>query len=289
MSRTTTKTFFSGALALLFGFAANIALAAEGDNFVDEASAKGIAEIETAKMALDKGTSEDVKQFAQKMIDDHTQANQKLAQLAQQKNLEMSDEATLMDKAKAMILQLRDGENFDEAYANNQVVAHEQTIELYRDYVEGGDNPDLKQFAQQTLPKLEEHLKQAKELQAKHGQKNGGPGPMPQAGIGSYPVRQLPVDRLKTLLSQKLIGTTEVAVTQKTTMRRQWRRVRRLEHQMPRRIDQSRLRLCVRAPEHEHQMRATLANHLDHSVGELLPASLGMGSCQALLHRQRGV
>ncbi|MCQ4305935.1 DUF4142 domain-containing protein, partial [Pseudomonas stutzeri] len=60
MSRTTTKTFFSGALALLFGFAANIALAAEGDNFVDEASAKGIAEIETAKMALDKGTSEDV-------------------------------------------------------------------------------------------------------------------------------------------------------------------------------------------------------------------------------------
>ncbi len=172
MSRTTTKTFFSGALALLFGFAANIALAAEGDNFVDEASAKGIAEIETAKMALDKGTSEDVKQFAQKMIDDHTQANQKLAQLAQQKNLEMSDEATLMDKAKAMILQLRDGENFDEAYANNQVVAHEQTIELYRDYVEGGDNPDLKQFAQQTLPKLEEHLKQAKELQANHGQQN---------------------------------------------------------------------------------------------------------------------
>ncbi len=78
MSRTTTKTFFSGALALLFGFAANIALAAEGDNFVDEASAKGIAEIETAKMALDKGTSEDVKQFAQKMIDDHTQANQNL-------------------------------------------------------------------------------------------------------------------------------------------------------------------------------------------------------------------
>jgi len=172
MSRTTTKTFFSGALALLFGFAANIALAAEGDNFVDEASAKGIAEIETAKMALDKGTSEDVKHFAQKMIDDHTQANQKLAQLAQQKNLEMSDEATLMDKAKAMILQLRDGENFDEAYANNQVVAHEQTIELYREYVEGGDNPDLKQFAQQTLPKLEEHLKQAKELQAKHGQQN---------------------------------------------------------------------------------------------------------------------
>lgn len=167
-----TKTIFSGAFALLFGVAANLALAAEGENFVDEASAKGIAEMETAKMALDKGTSEDVKQFAQKMIDDHTKANQELAQLAQSKDLEMSDEATLMDKAKAMILKLRDGENFDEAYANNQVVAHEQTIEMYQDYVEGGENADLKQFAQKALPKLEEHLKQAKDLQAKHGAKD---------------------------------------------------------------------------------------------------------------------
>ncbi len=106
------------------------------------------------------------------MIDDHTKANQELAQLAQAKDLEMSDEATLMDKAKAMILKLRDGENFDEAYANNQVVAHEQTIEMYQDYVEGGENADLKQFAQKTLPKLEEHLKQAKDLQAKHGAKD---------------------------------------------------------------------------------------------------------------------
>tara|TARA_A100001518_G_C1225728_1_gene74146 strand:- start:3865 stop:4380 length:516 start_codon:yes stop_codon:yes gene_type:complete len=167
-----TKTIFSGAFALLFGVAANLALAAEGENFVDEASAKGIAEIETAKMALDKGTSEDVKQFAKMMIDDHTKANQELAQLTQAKDLEMSDEATLMDKAKAMILKLRDGENFDEAYANNQVVAHEQTIEMYQDYVEGGENADLKQFAQKTLPKLEEHLKQAKDLQAKHGAKD---------------------------------------------------------------------------------------------------------------------
>ena len=50
----TTKTIFSGAFALLVRLAANMALAAGGDNFVDEASAKGIAEIETAKMALEK-------------------------------------------------------------------------------------------------------------------------------------------------------------------------------------------------------------------------------------------
>ena len=82
----------------------------------------------TGKIIIDDG----FKTFAQMMIDDHTKANQELAQLAQAKDLEMSDEATLMDKAKAMILKLRDGENFDEAYANNQVKAHEETIELFK-------------------------------------------------------------------------------------------------------------------------------------------------------------
>lgn len=163
---------FSGALALLFGVAANLAVAAQGENFVDEASAKGLAEIETAKLALEKGTAEDVKAFAQKMIDDHTRANQKLAEIAgQNEDLQLSDEATLMDKAKAMILKLRDGESFDQAYANNQVVAHEQTIELFRNYAEQGDNADLKAFAQSTLPKLEQHLQEAKQLAATHSSK----------------------------------------------------------------------------------------------------------------------
>ena len=165
-------TLFSGALALLFGVAANLAVAAQGENFVDEASAKGLAEIETAKLALEKGTAEDVKAFAQKMIDDHTRANQKLAEIAgQNEDLQLADEATLMDKAKAMILKLRDGESFDQAYANNQVVAHEQTIELFRNYAEQGDNADLKAFAQSTLPKLEQHLQDAKQLAATHSSK----------------------------------------------------------------------------------------------------------------------
>ncbi len=166
------NAFFSGALALLFGVAANLAVAAQGENFVDEASAKGLAEIETAKLALEKGTAEDVKSFAQMMIDDHTMANQKLAEIAgQHDDLELSDDATLMDKAKAMILQIRDGENFDKAYANNQVVAHEQTIELFRNYVEQGEHADLKAFAESTLPKLEQHLEEAKALAAAHGSK----------------------------------------------------------------------------------------------------------------------
>lgn len=166
-----TKTLFGSSLALAVALASNLAFA-QADDFVDDASAKGIAEIESARIALEHSQAQDIRDFANRMIEDHTQANQKLKQLAQEKNLEISDEAMLMDKAKAMILELRDGEDFNEAYANNQVVAHEQTIELFRDYLQSGENPDLRQYAETTLPKLEEHLTKARELQMKYADEN---------------------------------------------------------------------------------------------------------------------
>src|SRR5690606_34702424 len=120
--------------------------------------------IETARLALQKGQSAEVRQFAQQMINDHTAANNELKQIAQRKNLKVADEAELMNKAKAFILKQRDGESFDEAYANNQVVAHEQTIEVFREGARSQD-ADIKAFADKTLPKLEKHLQMARELQ----------------------------------------------------------------------------------------------------------------------------
>ncbi|TRX75910.1 DUF4142 domain-containing protein [Pseudomonas mangiferae] len=168
------KTLLAGAVATYFGVMAS-AYAADKMSpreFVDEASAKGIAEIETGKLALDKGTSADVKSFAQMMIDDHTAANKELATLASEKKLKVADDAELMNKAKAFILKLRDGESFDEAYANNQVKAHEATIELFRDEAETADDAELKAFAKKTLPKLESHLDMAKKLAAAHKKAN---------------------------------------------------------------------------------------------------------------------
>ncbi len=164
---------FTGMLALVLSISSAFTQAAarSTEEFVDEASAKGLAEIEAAKMALKKSTSQDVKKFAQMMIDDHTEANRKLKQIAQQKGLEVADEADLMNKAKAMILKLREGESFDEAYANNQVVAHEQTIELFRSYIQEGQDQEIKAFAQETLKKLEMHLREAQSLAAAHGEK----------------------------------------------------------------------------------------------------------------------
>ncbi len=58
---------------------------------------------------------------------------------------------------------------------------------------------------------------------------------------------------------------------------------------MPSRIDELRLRLSVRSPKHEHQVRSPFADYLDDAISELLPPRLGMRSRQAPLHRERGV
>jgi putative membrane protein len=171
MLNNKKRTLLAGALALYVGALAHGVYAADSlspADFVDEASAKGLAEVEGGKIALTKATSADVKTFAQTMIDDHGKANEKLATLAKEKKLDVSDHAALMDKAKALILKLRDGESFDEAYANNQVVAHEQTIELFRKEAASSKDADLQAFAKETLPKLEHHLKMAQDLAAAH-------------------------------------------------------------------------------------------------------------------------
>jgi putative membrane protein len=152
------------------------AFAATSNDFVDDATEGGIAEVEISKLALEKSSSADIKAFANMMITDHSKANDELAALAKKHDIEVPDTTTMVKQAKEKILDLRD-ESFDAAYANNQVKAHEETIELFKkeantvtdDKVKGAT--ELKAFAQKMLPALEKHLAAAKELQAKHPSK----------------------------------------------------------------------------------------------------------------------
>jgi len=138
----------------------------DAEDFVETASAKGLAEIETGRMALEEGTS-NIHAFANQMIQDHTKANNELKEIARKGNMEVADDPTLMDRAKAMMLSVRDGESFDEAYIKNQINAHEETIELF-ERAGQSDSAEIQAFANEKLPKLREHLQMAKELQAQH-------------------------------------------------------------------------------------------------------------------------
>lgn len=158
------------ALTLLLSAAAyQGAFAAQDDDFVEDASAKGVAEVEAGKLAEEKGVAADVKAFGKMMVADHTKANEKLKSIATAKDLEVSDDAMLLDKAKAMILDLRNASSFDQAYANNQVKAHEATIALFEEQIADGKDPELKAFAQETLPALKKHLEEARKLAQAHG------------------------------------------------------------------------------------------------------------------------
>ncbi len=159
----------SAGFALAFTLAGAVHAAQDADDFVEDASAKGIAEVEAARLAEEKGTASDVKTFAAMMLKDHTQANDKLKALAASKKLEVSSDADLIDKAKAMILELRGAKSFDQAYANNQVNAHEAAVKLFTNYAKDGKDAELRTYAEQTLPTLKTHLQKARELAAAHG------------------------------------------------------------------------------------------------------------------------
>jgi len=164
------------ALAVALSSSMGVAFAATSNDFVDDAAAGGIAEVETSKLALEKSSSADIKAFANMMITDHTKANEELTALAKKHDIKVPDDTTLVKQAKEKILDLRD-ESFDAAYANNQVKAHEETIERFKkeantvtdDKVKGAT--ELKAFAQKMLPALEKHLAMAKKLQAAHPNK----------------------------------------------------------------------------------------------------------------------
>lgn len=135
----------------------------DAEDFFEEASALGVAEIETGRKALEESENAEVRAFAERMIKDHAAANEKMAEIAAEKGLEISDEAKLMDRARAMILEAREGESFDDAYANNQVDAHERTIELF-ERASRSEDAEVAAFAKKTLPKLQEHLEEARKL-----------------------------------------------------------------------------------------------------------------------------
>ncbi|WP_460141680.1 DUF4142 domain-containing protein [Pseudomonas sp. S2_E01] len=164
------------ALAVALSTSMGAAFAATSNDFVDNAAAGGIAEIETSRLALEKSQSADIKAFANMMITDHSKANDELAAIAKKNDIEVPDTTTLVKQAKEKILDMRD-ESFDAAYANNQVKAHEETIELFKkeantvtdDKAKG--SAELKGFAQKMLPGLEKHLEMAKKLQAAHPSK----------------------------------------------------------------------------------------------------------------------
>lgn len=134
------------------------------ERFVNEASAKSYALIEMSEAALEQGSSE-VQQFAQQVIDQQREINQQLRSLAEGDELEISDDANLVDQGKTMVLQLRDGESFDQAYADNLAGVARELLDLFES-AEASELGELSNYAKATLPQLQSQRDMAVQMAA---------------------------------------------------------------------------------------------------------------------------
>jgi putative membrane protein len=144
--------------------------AADDRTFLMKAAQGGIAEVNFGNMAQQNGGSDAVKHFGEKMVADHSRANDELRQLAQQKGVSLPSNVSGKDKRVAKMLGAKQGPDFDRAYIHDMVKDHEEDIAEFRDEAEHGRDPDVKAWAQKTLPTLEQHLAMARKVA---GQLNG--------------------------------------------------------------------------------------------------------------------
>jgi len=132
--------------------------------FMKKAARGGTAEVELGQLAVQKGSNEQVKEFGQRMVDDHTKANNELKQVASQKQIDLPQEMSAKDKATKARLEKLSGAQFDRAYMNYMVKDHQADVAEFARESKMAKDPAVKSFAQQTLPTLREHLKEAEKI-----------------------------------------------------------------------------------------------------------------------------
>ncbi|MDQ3201601.1 MAG: DUF4142 domain-containing protein [Pseudomonadota bacterium] len=165
MSRMATR-LRTTVFASMLGLCATSAFAQSPAEFINDASAKGMADIEASRVAHQKSESQQVKDYTIVVINDRTTANQHLAKIAKQLDLPVAPREEVVDKAKALMPEVKDGTTYDQAYAASQVKTTQEAIEQIEQVAKSTDVPEIKAFAEETLPKLQNHLQMARALQA---------------------------------------------------------------------------------------------------------------------------
>ena len=172
MTMMKTRMLYFLLAALAVGFSAcsddddepNNPVSEQDRNFALNATYSNLAEIQMRQLAVSEATDESVRDFAEMMVTDHTNAQNQLANLAESLDIDLPD--TLKTEHQAIQAQLMalEGAAFDSAYISSQVVAHQQAQQIFQTQVDQGLNPQLKDYAANTLTHILMHLERAMEL-----------------------------------------------------------------------------------------------------------------------------
>jgi putative membrane protein len=136
------------------------------EKFMRDAAEGSVAEIDLGKLAQQKGQSEEVKNFGARMVEDHSKSNEELKKIAAREHINLPTNVYRKDASTHRRLARMNGPEFDKAYAETMVRDHQEDIATFKQEAKGGQKSALQQFAQQTLPTLESHLKEAQQMRA---------------------------------------------------------------------------------------------------------------------------
>jgi len=141
-------------------------VAPKTEDFVTEAAASDMFEIESSKLAVERSQDPATKTFAQQMIADHTKTSDELKALVSGGKVKAMLPTAMSSAQQSMLDDLKklNGDDFTKQYHSDQEDAHEDAVDLFKRYGDEGDNADLKAWAAKTRPALEHHLMMAKDM-----------------------------------------------------------------------------------------------------------------------------
>jgi putative membrane protein len=140
-----------------------------GKSFIKDASSAGLVEVQLGQVAHEKGGSQEVKAFGDRMVLDHTKAQEELGAIAAQKNLKLPLQVARKHTSMVAILSKLSGAEFDKKYMQTMVQHHTKNIARFKKAIRKVKDQDLKSWAISTLPVLQQHLQIAKEITLKLG------------------------------------------------------------------------------------------------------------------------
>lgn len=133
-------------------------------NFVREAGTGGLMEVQMGQAALANSANASIKSLGQRLVDDHTKANDQLKMIATQKGLTVPTQLSNSQTEMLNHLAALKGAEFDQAFQKHAVQDHEKDLKLYQKAASSLSDPELKAFAAQTIPILQQHLDMSKNL-----------------------------------------------------------------------------------------------------------------------------
>jgi putative membrane protein len=146
------------------------------ETFIRNAAEGNMAEVKLGELAQQKAQNPEVKKFAERMIQDHSKAEEELKQVASHEHVNLPTGTSAKTGATYRSLEKLSGPEFDKAYARTMLQDHQKDVSEFKREASTLPDGPAKQYAQQTLPTLESHLQEAKQMQAQVSREGAGKG-----------------------------------------------------------------------------------------------------------------